>query len=183
MPGLKPMCRQVGDEKQSCCICEENDCSIALSNRGDTILFADATEAITQGSRCDCIIALRRDNSIEIYAIELKNINETEPEKLGDVLEPSKLAEKWGNCLKWSLDIVNKFNSIKNKTFIRNYCILAISVKDKDQDSIQNTTTLIKRRQPSPKNILRGILPSIRDLEIRVIPCNESITGNVLIKL
>jgi len=169
MPGLRPECIQIAgqtEQEKYCCICEENECSIALSSRGDTILFADGEEAITEGNRCDCIVVLRRDDMIEVYSIELKGISDTDEE---DALNPDKLRQKWENCLKWALDVVNKFNSVSRRGFnIRNYVVLVVP-----EDVWRSITTLIKRQslRYKPRILSAGRIQG------RILSCNSSITS------
>ncbi len=169
MPGLRPQCIQVtGQEGQEeyCCICEENKCSIALSPRGDTILFADGEEVVAKGDRCDCIVVLRRNGSIEVYSIELKGISNT-GEK--DVLNPDKLRQKWENCLKWALDIINRINSVSQRKFnINNYVVLVVP-----EEVRRSIVTLIKHQSLRYKP-----RPSIGRIQGRILSCNNTITGH-----
>lgn len=169
MPGLQPKClRMTNQEEGHCCICEENGCSVALSPRGDTILFADGEEVIAEGNRCDCIVVLRRDERIEVYSIELKSISNTDEE---DALNPDKLKQKWENCLNWALNIVNKFNSISRRGFdINNYVVLVVP-----EEVLKSIVTLIKRqglryRPSTSKGRIRG----------RLLSCNTSITDSAI---
>ncbi len=166
MPGLRPECLQTTSRgEEYCCICEENECSIALSPRGETILFADGEEVITEGNRCDCIIVLRRPGKIEVYSIELKGVSNIDEK---DALNPDKLRQKWENCLNWTLDIVNRFDSVSRRRFdINNYVVLAIPEKVR-----QSIITLIRRQSLRYKP-----RPSIGRIQGRILSCNTPITG------
>ena len=167
LPGLRPECLQTTSrEEEYCCICEDNECSIALSPRGDTVLFADGEEVIAEGNRCDCIIVLRRDGSIEIYSIELKGVSNTDEE---DALNPDKLRQKWENCLNWTLGIVNRFNSVNQRRIdISNYVVLVVP-----EEVRENIVTLIKRQSLRYKP-----RPSIGRIQGRILSCNSLITGH-----
>jgi len=168
MPGLQPECIQTaGQTDEHCCICEENKCPIALSSRGDTILFADGEEAITEGNRCDCIVVLRRGSVIEVYSIELKGISNNTNK--GDALNPDRLKQKWENCLKWTLDVVSKFNSVSEGGFEINIYVVLVVPEEVRRD----IATLIKRQSLRYK-------PRISDagrIQGRILSCNSSITS------
>jgi hypothetical protein len=180
MPGLKPECIETASESEQeryCCICEEEEsrCSIALSDRGDTILFADGEEVVDEGTRCDCIMILRRDNMFEVYAIELKGIHSTDLRVQEEALNPDTLRQKWENCLKWALEIVEKFNSVIKKNFsITSYVVLVTTIEGVAR--ISRSYTLIKHRKPP----IKPILPNAGRIEGRVILCNNSITGRAV---
>ena len=165
MPGLKDACQ---NNDTHCCICGENECFISLSPRGDTILFVDGEEAITSGPRCDCIIALRRKevNTVDIYSIELKMIRATRRGSTKEALRPDVLRQKCENCLHWALNIINSFQSIRRtpSSNINRYCTIVIPIK-----AYKTVATLIRRER-------RRYQPSISK-ELRILPCNSSITG------
>jgi len=167
MPGLRPRYMQTQGQtgqEEYCCVCEENDCLITLSSRYDMVLFADGEEVVTHGNRCDCIIVLRRNNVIEAYSIELKRISNANQT---GALNPDKLRQKWGNCLKWALNIINNFNSVSSRSInIRNYVVLVIP-----KDVLQNTATLIKRQ----KHRYKPRIPSAGRIQGRILLCNSSI--------
>ncbi len=167
MPGLQDICRQ---DDTYCCICEENGCSVSLSPRGDTILFADGEEAITSGKRCDCIMVLKRDDVIEVYSIELKAVRVTGPSDARGALNPDKLRQKCENCLQWALNIVNNFQSIRRNPSlnVNRYCVVIIP-----SEVYSNVATLIKRESRRYRqNISNGW---------RILPCNSPITGQAFV--
>ncbi len=166
MPGLRPECLQIAGQEgreEYCCICEENECSIALSPRGDTILFVDSEEAITNKPHCDCIIVLKRNDLIEIYSVELKKIKMTKNIKniLHNLLNQHQ--NKCINCLDWAFNLVKTFKSVTQRN-LRKYCIFTIP---------NNIVTLIKRQ----RHLYRRYKPSGSD-QLRIIPCNDSITSS-----
>lgn len=167
LPGLRPECLQTTSRGEDyCCLCEENECSIALSPRGDTVLFADGEEVIAEGNRCDCIIVLRRNRRIEVYSIELKGVSNTDEE---DALNPDKLRQKWENCLNWALGIVNRLNSVSQRGFnISNYVILVVP-----EEVRRSIVTLIKRQSLRYKPRL-----NIDRIQGRILSCNTPITGH-----
>jgi len=170
MPGLRPECIQIteqeGQGEYYCCICEENKCSVALSPRGDTILFADGEEVVIDGNRCDCIIVLRRNGRIEIYSIELKGVSNTDEE---DALNPDKLRQKWENCINWVLDIVNRFNSVSRKGFdVSSYAVLVVP-----EEVRWSIVTLIKRQ-----SLRYRPRPNVGRVQGRILSCNTPITGH-----
>ncbi len=172
MPGLRDACQQ---DNTYCCRCEENNCFISLSSRGNTALFVDAEEAILNKPHCDCVIVLKRrkNNAIylEIYSVELKMIQVARPEDAREALNLNKLRQKCENCLKWTCNIVNNFRTFyKNSSTskVSKYCIIVIP------DSVYTyIANLIKRQKlrlkPSNSN------------ECRILPCNEPITGQALL--
>jgi len=166
LPGLRPKCLQtMSSGEEYCCICEENECSISLSPRGDTVLFVDGEEVITTGNSCDCIIVLRRDRKIEVYSIELKGVSNADKE---EVLNPDKLRQKWENCLNWALGIVNRFNSVSQKGFdISTYVVLVVPEKVR-----QSIATLIKRQSLRYKPRLGR-----SGIQGRILSCNTPIIG------
>ncbi len=162
MPSLKDVCQ---DDNTYCCICEENECFVSLSPRGETILFVDGEEAFTSEPHCDCIIVLRRgDNAIEIYSVELKRIRVTRPSDARGALDPDILRQKCENCLQWIHNILSNFQSAyRDPSRIRKYCVIAIPSK------VYNSIfTLIRREK-------RRYRPSISNGG-RIILCNRSIT-------
>ena len=164
LPGLRPECLQTTSRgEEYCCVCEENECSIALSPRGETVLFADGEEVIAEGNRCDCIIVLRRPGKIEVYSIELKGVSNIDEE---DALNPDKLRQKWENCLYWALSIVNRFNSSSQRRFnISKYVVLIVPEKVR-----RSIVTLIKRQRLRYK-------PRLGRIQGRILSCNTLITG------
>ena len=98
-----------------------------LPDRGDTILFVDGEEAVTAGSRCDCIVVLRRDGRLEVYAVELKSLSKATGGSLVDgALKPDKLRGKWENCLKWALGLLSSFNSARHGGRVEAHAVLAV---------------------------------------------------------
>jgi len=173
MPGLRPECIQLpnGEEQEEYCgICGENNCFVALSPRGDTILFADGEEAITSGPRCDCIMVLRRNNAIEIYSIELKEIRTASAGGAREALSPDEFRQKCENCLRWALSIVERFGSTRRAHSMRinRYCVLVLPSR-----VYQRIATLISRER-------RRYRASVSD-EGRILFCNTPITGQSII--
>ncbi len=169
LPGLVDRCQQ---DDTYCCICGENQCYVALSSRGETILFADGEEAIQSGPHCDCIIVLRRDKKgvIEIYAVELKGIQVSGTQLgKGRAIDPSVHSQKCNSCLKWAKNIVNQFNSHRKISMgIRKYCVIVFP--DKILDKIR---TLLERQKYrySPRGADGG----------RIVHCGQSITSRASI--
>lgn len=168
MPGLKNIC----SDNEYCCICEENDCSITLSPRATTILFADGEEIITSGPRCDCIMVLKRNNgAIEIYSIELKGISRANSYSSRRAYDPNLHREKCRSCLESARIIVENFNSIRGNPLlnsINKYCVIVIP-----GESIRYIATLIRREK-------RRFKPNISD-DIRVLLCGSTITGQAVL--
>ncbi|WP_245521975.1 hypothetical protein [Pyrobaculum neutrophilum] len=146
-----------------CCICGENDCSVALSDRGVTILFADGEEAVAEGPHCDCVVVLRRDNYVEIYSVELKRIA-VDKNKADDALNPDTLRQKCESCLRWAEEVVNRFNSPSRRGVgvVKN-CVVVIPM-----EVFQRVATLVRRERSRYK-------PS--GTQLRILYCNDSITG------
>ncbi len=171
MPGLRDLCYH---DNLSCCVCEENNCSISLSPRGDTVLFVDGEEAIIGKPHCDCIIVLKRGRSnmtiLEIYSVELKSIQVTRPEDARDALDPNSLRQKCENCIEWAFALVKQFqtSSQNPSTRIAKYCIIAVP-----SETFMNIATLIGRERwrLRPRNSDGG----------RIVACNESVTGRALL--
>jgi len=150
VPALSDRCR---NNDQYCCICEQNECSVALP--GEVILFVDGEEVVTTGKRCDCIAVIKRVKVVgkeatyllEIFAVELKSIREFEDEKT-EALKPDSLRQKCHNCLSWAQGIVMKFNTVmKNpkRATVEGHCVVAVPA---------NVLTLAKRKLPRPKDVL-----------------------------
>ena len=180
MPGLRPECREAaseGEQERYCCICveEESRCSITLSNRGDTILFADGEEIVAEGARCDCIMILRRDSILEVYSIELKGINGTDSRVQEEALNPDKLRQKWENCLNWVWKIVKQFNSVIKRGFNATYHVILV-IPGEELVRISKINTLIKHRKPP----LKPIIPGIGRIEGRIVLCNSSVTDRAI---
>ncbi len=167
MPGLIDVCQNI-----PCCKCIQNNCSIALSNRGSTILFVDGEEAIRNGAHCDCIMVLKRSNFIEIYSIELKNVQVTGPNVARGAFNPNTMRQKCDNCLRWALNVVSRFQSVHpGQQNIITYCIIVIPIT-----AYNMIATLIRRQRPRqrfrPRNSNAG----------RVLQCNSTITGQALLQ-
>ena len=173
MPGLRSECVELisdNGREEHCCICNEGECSVALSDRGDTVLFIDGEEIDVGGNHCDCIVVLKRDSRLEVYSVELKDIRARKWQGLEDALNPDKLRNKWCNCFRWIERIVKGFRSSDSGNNVTYYAILAIPKEA--LHNVLNTSTLIKRREPP--------LRPPKAKEVRVIPCNSSITGNAI---
>ena len=169
MPSLKDICQ---DNDMYCCICGENDCFVSLSPRGDTILFADGEEAITSGPHCDCIIVLKRGggNVVEIYSVELKRIQITRPSDARGALDPDVLRQKCENCLQWALNIINKFQSVRQNPSLSTgrYCVIVIP-----SEVYSSVVTLVRRER-------RRYRPSISNGG-RILSCNSHVTGQAFV--
>jgi len=82
--------------------------------------------------------------TLEIYAVELKNIQQIRDEK-PEALRPDSLGQKCQSCLDWAEGIVRKFNTVMQnpkRTTIEGYCVIAVPA---------NVLTLAKRKLPRPK--------------------------------
>ena len=169
LPGLRDVCQ---DNGMYCCVCSENNCFVSLSPRADTVLFVDGEEAVASGPHCDCIIVLRRrgSNVVEIYSVELKKIRVTGPSDARGALDPDVLRQKCENCLRWALNIISNFQSVRRSSLlnINKYCVIVTP-----SEVYSSVVTLVKRER-------RRYLPSFSDGG-RVLFCNSSVTGQAFV--
>jgi len=152
MPALRNKCH---DNNRYCCICEQNECFVALPD--EVVLFADGEEVIATGTRCDCIVVIKKvkntnDKTLEIYAVELKSIQKIKDKS--EALHPDSLRQKCQNCLNWAEKMVIQLNA-----YIERYCIIAVPT-----NVLANVKTLMRRRLP-------GLKPD-NAKETRIIACN-----------
>jgi len=107
---------------------------------------------------------------IEIYAVELKRVSKVDNNEKEEALNPRELQQKWKNCLDWALDVVQRFNSVRQGGFnICNYVVLVVP------EEVRNKiATLIgdKIYMYLPK-------PTVGRIQGRLLSCNTPITGKV----
>ena len=128
------------DSSTLLCACEENNCPVALEPR-HTIAWIN-TEELFRGisaKHCDCILIRRKDDTIELYSIELKNIQpptQTDKKAIQEAMEriarealnPENLASKCRECLRKAETLLGNLIPAEEqaRARIEKYCVVAI---------------------------------------------------------